>query len=115
MVAACDRAGRNAADLTAAVAPGIADPVFGKNLNPTNVATSQIPLPTAIGRVLPDGPTACHPDVVRLAGPDQRPIASVHRGRVPMTLYTPGGVSDDYYLNLLPGARPSFTVERPAR
>jgi len=29
-------------------------------------------------------------------------------GRVPMTLYTPGGVSDDYYLNLQPAAPAIF-------
>ena len=40
----------NAADLTPSVAPGSLISVFGSNLNPTNAATREMPLPTAIGQ-----------------------------------------------------------------
>jgi uncharacterized protein (TIGR03437 family) len=90
----------NAADLTPALAPGSLVAVFGSNLSPTNAATSQIPLPTAIGEsCLTVNGTAIP---MLFASPSQiNAQLPLHiGGRVPMTLYTPGGVSDDYYVNV---------------
>ena len=98
----------NAADLTSALAPGSLIAVFGTNLNPTNVATSQIPLPTAIGESCLTANGFAIP--MLFASPSQiNAQLPLHiDGRVPLTLYTPGGVSDDYYLNVTPAAPAIF-------
>jgi uncharacterized protein (TIGR03437 family) len=82
--------------------------VFGTNLNPTNVATSQIPLPTAIGESCLTANGFAIP--MLFASPSQiNAQLPLHiDGRVPLTLYTPGGVSDDYYLNVTPAAPAIF-------
>ena len=46
----------NAADLRPAIAPGGLISVFGQELSPVNVATKEIPLPTALG----ESCLACH-------------------------------------------------------
>jgi uncharacterized protein (TIGR03437 family) len=90
----------NAADLTSVFAPGALIAVFGANLSPTNTATAQIPLPTAIGQscLMLNGVAL----PMSFASPGQiNAQLSLHvSGSVPLTLYTPGGVSDDYYVNL---------------
>lgn len=98
----------NAADLTAGVAPGSLISVIGTNLNPTNVATQAIPLPTAIGESCLTVNGSAIP--MFFASPAQiNAQLPVHiTGRVAMTLYTPGGVSDDYLLNLQPAAPAIF-------
>ncbi len=98
----------NAADLTAAVAPGSLISVFGTNLNPTNVATQTIPLPTAIGESCLTVNGSALPMFFASPGQINAQLPLHIDGRVAMTLYTPGGVSDDYYLNLLPAAPAIF-------
>jgi len=98
----------NAADFSTSVAAGSLITVFGANLSPTNLATHEVPLPTAIGEscLTVNG----SPVPMLFASPGQinaqLPIHIV--GRVTMTLYTPGGVGDDYYLDLLPAAPAIF-------
>ncbi len=98
----------NAADLTSALAPGSLIAVFGTNLNPTNVATSQIPLPTAIGESCLTVNGSAIP--MLFASPTQinAQLPTHIGGQVPMTLYTPGGVSDDFYVNVAPAAPAIF-------
>jgi uncharacterized protein (TIGR03437 family) len=98
-----DRVG-NAADLTALVAPGSLISVFGRNLNPTNIATQEIPLPTAIGESCLTVNGSAIPMLFASPGQINAQLPLHIEGRATMTLYTPGGVSDDYYLNLLPAA-----------
>jgi len=98
----------NAADLTAAVAPGSLISVLGTNLNPTNVATQEIPLPTAIGESCLTVNGSAIPMFFASPGQINAQLPVHVDGRVPLTLYTPGGVSDDYYLNLLPAAPAIF-------
>jgi uncharacterized protein (TIGR03437 family) len=98
----------NAADLTNSLAPGSLVAVFGANLNPTNVATSQIPLPTAIGESCLTVNGSAIPMMFASPGQINAQLPLHIDGRVPMTLYTPGGVSDDYYLNLTPAAPAIF-------
>jgi uncharacterized protein (TIGR03437 family) len=90
----------NAADLTSAVAPGGLISVFGSNLSPTNVAISEIPLPTALGQTCLSVNGAAIP--MLYASPSQinaqLPLQLARQAT--LTLYTPGGESDDYYLNL---------------
>ena len=98
----------NAADLGGGVAPGSLISVFGSNLSPVNIATQQLPLPTAIGDSCLTVNGA--PIPMMFASPAQiNAQLPLHiSGRTTMTLYTPGGVSDDYYLNILPAAPAIF-------
>jgi len=47
--AAAHRQRGECADFTAAVAPGSLVSLFGENLSPVNMASSEMPLPTALG------------------------------------------------------------------
>jgi uncharacterized protein (TIGR03437 family) len=98
----------NAADLTSPVAPGSLISVFGANLNPTNLATSEIPLPTALGETCLTANGAAIP--MLYASPSQiNAQLPLHLfGKVTLTLYTPGGTSDDSYLNVQPVAPAIF-------
>src|SRR5439155_5858594 len=98
----------NAADLTPSVAPGALISVFGANLNPTNASTREMPLPTAIGQscLLVNG--AAMPMMFVSPGQINAQLPLRTGGRVAVTVYTPGGVSDDYFLNVLPVAPAIF-------
>ena len=98
----------NAADLTGLVAPGSLIVVFGENLNPTNIATAEIPLPTAIGESCLTVNGSSIPMMFASPGQINAQLPLHMDGRVAMALYTPGGVSDDYYLQLLPAAPAVF-------
>jgi uncharacterized protein (TIGR03437 family) len=86
----------NAADLTKPVAPGGLVSLFGTNLSPTNMATNQIPLPTALadscmsvnGTLLP----------LLFASPTQinAQLPFNATGNSSLVLYTPGGISDTF-------------------
>ena len=94
----------NAADLTNHFAPGSLITVFGSNLNPTNIATQEIPLPTAIGQSCLTANGTAIPMLFVSPGQINAQLPLHISGRVTMTLYTPGGISDDYYLNVVPTA-----------
>jgi uncharacterized protein (TIGR03437 family) len=98
----------NAADLTSPVAPGGLISVFGDNLSPTNIATSEMPLPTALGQTCLTVNGAAIP--MLYASPSQiNAQLPLHlSGLATLTLYTPGGTSDDYHLNLQPVAPAIF-------
>jgi uncharacterized protein (TIGR03437 family) len=98
----------NAADGSSAVAPGALISVFGAALSPTNIATSEIPLPTALGQSCLTVNGAAIP--MFFASPSQINAQLPLRlfGSVTMTLYTPGGSSDDYFLNVQPVAPAVF-------
>ena len=82
------------------MAPGSLVTVFGTNLSPTNLATREIPLPTAIGQSCLTVNGTAIPMLFVSPGQINAQLPLHLSGRVPMTLYTPGGISDDYYLNL---------------
>jgi uncharacterized protein (TIGR03437 family) len=98
----------NAADFSGAVAPGGLISVFGAQLSPVNLATSEVPLPTALA-------DSClsvngQPVPVLFVSPNQMnaqmPFEAV--GNVTMILRTPGGTSDNYNLQVLPNAPSVF-------
>ena len=94
----------NAADDTPGIAPGGLVSIFGQNLSPVNDATSQIPIPTAVaGSCLTVNGLAMP---VLFVSPSQinaqMPFEAV--GDVTLILHTPGGVSGNYNLQILPGA-----------
>jgi uncharacterized protein (TIGR03437 family) len=97
----------SAADGVSSVAPGGLFSIYGTNLSPTNVATKEIPLPTALG-------DSCltvngQPVPMIFVSPGQingqMPYQTV--GNVTLIVHTPGGVSDNYNLTV-PSAAPAI-------
>ena len=94
----------NAADQSSRVAPGSLISVMGSDLSPVNIATSQIPLPTALGdscltiNGLPVPIYYVSPTQINAQLPYQA------TGLVKMKLLTPGGVSDDFNITIQPQA-----------
>jgi uncharacterized protein (TIGR03437 family) len=92
----------NAADLGSGVAPGGLITVFGTNLSPVNIATKELPLPTALGdscltvNGLPLPLIFSSPTQINAQLPFQT------TGNVTLILRTPGGVSDNYNLVVQP-------------
>jgi uncharacterized protein (TIGR03437 family) len=103
----------NAADRSTNVAPGSLISVLGQNLSPVNVATSQIPLPTALanscltvnGELVPMilvSPTQIN---------GQLPLDVVGPGS--MVLHTPAGVSNTFIFPIQGTAPATFLVNVP--
>lgn len=98
----------NAADSTPGMAPGSLISLYGEALSPVNIATREIPLPTALGE-------SCLtingiPSPVLFVSPAQVNAQVPYQlvGNVTLVLRTPGGVSDNYNLTILPGAPAVF-------
>jgi len=98
----------SAADGTSPAAPGGLISIYGTQLSPTNLATSEIPLPTALGNscITING----QPMPVIFVSPAQinaqMPAQAI--GNVTMIVHTPGGVSDTYNLTVVPNAPAVF-------
>lgn len=98
----------NAADLSTGIAPGGLISVFGTQLSPVNLATAEIPLPTALAdscmtvNGLPIPIIFVSPSQVNA----QMPFETV--GNVTLILRTPGGTSDNFNLVVLPNAPSVF-------
>jgi uncharacterized protein (TIGR03437 family) len=98
----------NAGDFGADIAPGGLISVFGTQLSPVNMASSEIPLPTALAN-------SClsvngQPMPILFVSPNQvnaqMPFQAI--GDVTLILRTPGGISDSYNLVILPNAPSVF-------
>lgn len=100
----------NAADLKPNIAPGGLITLFGSQLSPINLATSEIPLPTALAdscltvNGLPMPILFVSPAQINA----QMPFEAV--GNVTLILRTPGGTSDNFNLQVLPNAPSVFRV-----
>ncbi|MEP6601562.1 MAG: hypothetical protein ABJB49_07085, partial [Nitrospirota bacterium] len=98
----------NAADLSPAIAPGGLITLFGLQLSPVNLATKEIPVPTALGdscltvNGLPVPMLFVSPSQINA----QLPFETI--GNVTLVLRTPGGISDNYNTVVLPGAPSVF-------
>jgi uncharacterized protein (TIGR03437 family) len=98
----------NAADGTASIAPGGLISIYGQQFSPVNLATNQIPLPTALANScltvngLPVPILFVSPTQINA----QMPFEA--QGNVTLILRTPGGVSDNYNTVVLPGAPSVF-------
>ena len=94
----------NAGDYSSSIAPGGLVSIFGDQLSPINLATAEIPLPTALGdscltiNGLPVPMLFVSPNQINA----QLPFEAV--GNVTMVLRTPGGISDNFYLVVSPTA-----------
>lgn len=98
----------NAADFTEALAPGGLITIFGENLSPVNQATSQMPLPTALGESCLTVNGAPVPVLFVSSRQVNAQLPYQAEGNVTMVLRTPGGVSDSFYLRLRPAAPSVF-------
>ncbi len=98
----------SAADFTAPVAPGGLITLFGSGLSPLTVATSELPLPRALGEIclLINGVPAPLLFVSPAQINSQMPFET--EGNVTLVLHTPGGVSDSYRLSVSPSAPSVF-------
>jgi uncharacterized protein (TIGR03437 family) len=98
----------NAADLTQPIAPGGLITVTGRQFTPVNVATREMPLPTALGEscLMVNGVAV----PMLFASPTQinAQLPMNVDGSATMVLRTPGGVSDNFYLTILPAAPSVF-------
>lgn len=98
----------NAADLTKPVAPGGLVSLFGSNLSPISLASTQIPLPTALAEsCLSVNGTLTS---MLFASPSQinaqLPLNAL--GNSSLILYTPGGISDTFNFTVQPTAPSVF-------
>ncbi len=94
----------NAADQSKNVAPGSLVTVYGTNLSPVNVATNQIPLPTALADSCLSVNGLAVPII--LVSPTQINAQLPYQatGNVTMILKTPGGISDNFNFTIQPQA-----------
>ncbi|HUB82346.1 MAG TPA: hypothetical protein VMB03_26295 [Bryobacteraceae bacterium] len=87
---------QNAADGSTAVAPGGFISVYGSQMSATNIATSQIPLPTALGEsclVVNGSPI---PLLFVSSGQVNAQLPLNMGGNVSVNIHTPAGVSNNY-------------------
>ena len=98
----------NAADGTLPVAPGGLISIYGSQMAPINIATQQIPLPTALGQscLIVNGVPLPVLFVSNSQINGQLPFNV--NGNAQMTLYTPGGISDNFNFTILPAAPSIF-------
>ena len=103
----------NAADLTQPIAPGGLITITGRQFTPVNVATREMPLPTALGEscLMVNGVAV----PMLFASPNQinAQLPFNVDGSATMVLRTPGGVSDNFYLTILPAAPSVFRSGQP--
>lgn len=98
----------NAADKTSAVAPGGLIIVQGSNLSATNLATQEVPLPTALGESCLTVNGLSVPMLMVSPTQINAQLPFQAEGNVTMVLRTPGGVSDNYNITVLPNAPSVF-------
>jgi len=98
----------NAADLTKPVAPGGLISIFGNNLSPVNVATSQMPLPTALGDSCLTINGVAVPVLFVSSQQINAQLPFQIDGNVTMILRTPGGIGNNYNLQIQPTAPSIF-------
>jgi uncharacterized protein (TIGR03437 family) len=98
----------NAADGTKPVAPGGLISVYGQQMSPINMATKEIPLPTALGEscLMVNGVPVPMLFVSSQQINGQLPFNV--DGNATMVLRTPGGISNNFYFTILPAAPSIF-------
>jgi uncharacterized protein (TIGR03437 family) len=98
----------NAADGTQPVAPGGLISAYGQQMSPVNMATSQIPLPTALG----DSCLSVNGTPVPLLYVSSQQINAQLpfnvTGNATVNIHSPGGISNNYYFTVSPAAPSVF-------
>jgi uncharacterized protein (TIGR03437 family) len=99
----------SAADGVSPAAPGGLISIFGSQLSATNLASSELPLPTALANscLTVDG----QPMPIVFVSPNQinAQMPSQAIGDVVVEVHTPGGISDDWDMLVMPTAPAVFT------
>ncbi len=98
----------NAADLSTAVAPGGLISLFGTDLSPVNIATNELPLPTALGDSCLTVNGLPVPMIFVSPGQINAQLPFQSAGNVTLILRTPGGVSDNFNIVIQPSAPSVF-------
>jgi uncharacterized protein (TIGR03437 family) len=99
----------NAADGSRAVAPGGLVSIYGSNMSASSVATSQMPLPTALGQSCLVANGILVPLLFVSNTQVNAQLPSRLNGGVTMSIHTPGGVSDNFNFNVSSTAPSVFT------
>src|SRR6185437_13966589 len=98
----------NAADQTSPVAPGGLITVNGTNLSPVNLATNEVPLPTALADSCQTVNGVPLPMLFVSSTQINAQLPFNVDGSATMVLRTPGGISDNYLFSNLPAAPSVF-------
>jgi len=98
----------NAADGTKPVAPGGLISVYGQQMSPVNIATQEIPLPTALGESCLTVNGIAVPMLFVSSQQINGQLPANVNGNATMTLFTPGGISNNFYFSILPAAPSIF-------
>jgi uncharacterized protein (TIGR03437 family) len=98
----------NAADGKLPVAPGGLISVFGSQMAPVNLATKEIPLPTALADSCLTVNGVPVPVLFVSSGQINGQLPFNVDGNAQMTLRTPGGISDNFNFSILPAAPSIF-------
>jgi uncharacterized protein (TIGR03437 family) len=98
----------NAADGKLPVAPGGLISVFGSQMAPVNMATKEIPLPTALADSCLTVNGVPVPVLFVSGGQINGQLPFNVDGNAQMTLRTPGGISDNFNFSILPAAPSIF-------
>ena len=98
----------NAADFTKPIAPGGLISVFGSQLSPVNQATNELPLPTALADSCLTVNGTPIPMLFVSASQINAQLPFVVDGSAVMVLRTPGGISSNLNLTILPAAPSVF-------
>ena len=98
----------NAANGNAGVAPGGLISVYGSQMAATNIATSQIPLPTALGESCLTVNGAPIPLLFVSSGQVNAQLPFNVNGNVTMSIHTPAGISNNFNFTMLSAAPAVF-------
>lgn len=98
----------NAADFSEPVAPGGLVTLFGDQLSPVNLATSDLPLPAALGESCLTVNGVAAPMLFVSSSQVNAQLPFNVDGNATLVLHTPGGVSDNFNLDILPAAPSVF-------
>jgi uncharacterized protein (TIGR03437 family) len=103
----------NAADGTKPVAPGGLISIYGSNMAPSNMATSQMPLPTALAQSCLVVNGALAPLLFVSGSQVNAQLPGRVTGNATMTIHTPGGVSDNFNFSSTSNAPSVFQSGAP--
>jgi uncharacterized protein (TIGR03437 family) len=98
----------NAADGKLPVAPGGLISIYGQQMAPVNIATSEVPLPTALGESCLTVNGVAVPVLFVSSQQINGQLPFNVDGNAQMTLRTPGGISDNFNFSILPAAPSVF-------
>lgn len=94
----------NAADMSLPVAPGGLVTLWGENFSPVNMATQEVPLPTALGESCLTVNGVAVPMLYVSSNQINAQLPFNMDGQAMLVLHTPGGTSDSFGFTVMPAA-----------